>query len=278
MYVASKVSARPAKRDDYTSDKHKDPKYFVQTSRQYCNKHDIPIGYDKLGLCSLCNFVDNNEGKSDYRRFYRVQQSHGIPWIPQDIPLKKKTRGLPQVNILDTIEEFVVDFAESKYDEVYHGCNDHGSTSNKDNTRAAERPTTVETNPSHIFNSTVCEWPSLGESLVGESKEEADLQQWVLCPRKCQIDSEFGCDNYTITDFADKESSWVGINPTKVMSFVEILKKNQQKMKDPKPTKPYALVENMRSGHGNSSRDDTASTENSDEEDILNQYYHSKFL
>ena len=51
-----------------------------------------------------------------------------------------------------------------------------------------------------------------------------------------------------------------------------------QKMKDPKPTKPYALVENMRSGHGNSSRDDTASTENSDEEDILNQYYHSKFL
>ena len=217
-------------------------------------------------------FCDNNEGNQIIEDL-QVQQSHGIPWIPQDIPLKRNSWV---ANILDTIEEFVVDFA-SKYDEVYHGCNDHGSTSNKDNTRAAERPTTVETNPSHIFNSTVCEWPSLGESLVGESKEEADLQQWVLCPRKCQIDSEFGCDNYTITDFADKESSWIGINPTKVMSFVEILKKNQQKMKDPKPTKPYALVENMRSGHGNSSRKATVSTQNP-EEDILNQYYHSKFL
>ena len=277
MYAAGKDSARPAESDDGNSNKYKKPKYFVQTSRKYCNKHDIPVGYDKHGLCSLCDCVDSNVGKTTNRKFYGVRQSYCTPWIPQDIPLKKKTRELPQVKMLDTIEEFVVDFAESKHDEVYHICNDHGSIPNEDYTRAAEKPMPVEVNPSHTFNSSVCEWPSLGESLVCESKEETDLQQWILCPRKCDCEFGYNSDSYSITDGTDNESSWVGIHPIKVMSFVEVLKKNQQKMKNPKVTKPYILVENMQSAQGNSSRKATVSTQNP-EEDILNQYYHSKFL
>ena len=99
MYAAGKDSARPAESDDGNSNKYKKPKYFVQTSRKYCNKHDIPVGYDKHGLCSLCDCVDSNVGKTTNRKFYGVRQSYCTPWIPQDIPLKKKTRELPQVKI-----------------------------------------------------------------------------------------------------------------------------------------------------------------------------------
>ena len=276
MHDARKDSTTPAENDGI-SGKHKKYKHAIQTNRRYCNKHDIPIGYDKHGLCSLCNYVDYGEQKSSLKKQRRVQQRHCVPLIPQDMPLKKKSGELPQVNILDTVEKFVGDFAESKYDEIYR-WNVQNTTSDK-HTRAAEPPTPRETNPTHTFNTTVCEWPSLGESLVDESRDGTNLKEWVLCPRKCQIECDVGydIDSYSITDCPDDEASWTDINPKKVMSFVEVLKKNQQKMKGPRQKKAIALFENVQGAHGCSSRDVTVTTQTS-EEDILNQYYHSKLL
>ena len=50
MYAAGKDSARSAESDDGNSNKYKKPKYFVQTSRKYCNKHDIPSVMISMGF------------------------------------------------------------------------------------------------------------------------------------------------------------------------------------------------------------------------------------
>ena len=64
------------------------------------------------------------------------------------MPLKKKSGELPQVNILDTVEEFVVDFAESKYDEIYR-WNVHGTTADK--AHKSSRKTHAKRNKSNTY-------------------------------------------------------------------------------------------------------------------------------
>ena len=114
MYVASKVSARPAKRTITLLINIKTRSISFKQVDNTVTSTIFPSVMISMGFVPSAILWIIMRGKQLSKILRRVQQSHGIPWIPQDIPLKKKTRELPQVNILDTIEEFVSSTLQSQ--------------------------------------------------------------------------------------------------------------------------------------------------------------------
>ena len=61
-------------------------KHTLQQERTYCNKHDVPVGRDKNGICCICHYKDHvTSSGSNTLKLYKKS-----PWLKRQADLKKE--------------------------------------------------------------------------------------------------------------------------------------------------------------------------------------------